>query len=188
MNGTDIFIIIIIAIMLIFFVKNHYGEVEYVKSSIDQRYYIVRKLPDKQKAADYLAIINARLNKLVKHMMAKYGKSKDVIRLYENYNPDAISEGSADSGYTSYSFNKGEKLILCIRQTNQEFVDKNVIMYVAIHELGHIMTEEVGHSDLFWENFRFLLEEAIKIDLYQKVDFKDEPQDYCGIKIKNSII
>lgn len=188
MNSLDIFIIVIISTLLIFFIKKHYGEVEYVKSSIDNRYYIVRKFADSQEAADYLAVINLRLLKLVRHMMAKYDKSKDVLQLYQNYNPDAISEGSVDSGYTSYSFNKGEKLILCIRQTNKEFVDKNVVMYVAIHELAHIMTKEVGHTDSFWKNFKFLLEESIDIGVYEKVDFSDEPHDYCGIKISNSII
>jgi predicted metal-dependent hydrolase len=188
MTPTDIFIIVIIAIMLVFFVKNHYGEVEYIKSSIDKRYYLVRKLKDSQEAADYLAVINARLMKLVKHMMAKYSQSRDVNQLYEKYNPNAISEGSSDSGYTSYSFNKGEKLILCIRQPNKDFIDKNVVMYVAIHELGHIMTKEVGHTDGFWQNFEFLLNEAMDIGLYVKVDFINKPADYCGIKIKNSIV
>lgn len=188
MQLVDIFIICIITVLLIFFIKNHYGEVEYVKSSIDDRYYLVRKFSDSQEAADYLAIINKKLIKLVRHMMAKYENSADVLQLYRNYNPDAISEGSVDSGYTSYSFNKGEKLILCIRQTDRQFVDKNVVMYVAIHELGHIMTKEIGHTDDFWKNFKFLLEEAIQLGVYEKVDFSDEPHDYCGIKISNSII
>lgn len=188
MQLVDIFIICVIAVLLIFFIKNHYGEVEYVKSGIDQRYYIVRKFTDRQEAADYLASINAKLIMLVRHMMAKYEDSRDVLQLYKNYNPDAISEGSVDSGYTSYSFNKGEKLILCIRQTNRQFVDKNVVMYVSIHELAHIMTKEIGHTDVFWRNFKFLLEEAIELGVYKKIDFSDEPRDYCGIKISNSII
>ena len=188
MTPIDVFIIFIITILLILFIKNQYGEVEYVKSKVDNRYYIVRKFSDSQEAADYLADINAKLIKLVRHMMAKYEKSKDVMQLYQNYNPNAISEGSADSGYTSYSFNKGEKLILCIRQQDRSFVDKNIVMYVAIHELGHIMTKDVGHTDNFWQNFKFLLNEAMELGLYEKVDFNDDPQDYCGIKISNSIV
>ena len=164
MRPLDVFIIVIIAILILFFIKNQYGEVEYVKSTIDDRYYIVRKFIDSQEAADYLASINARLLKLVRHMMAKYENSRDALQLYENYNPNALSEGSVDSGYTSYSYNKGEKLILCIRQTNKEFVDN------------------------FWRNFKLLLEEAIDIGIYKKVDFSDKPHDYCGIKISNSIV
>jgi hypothetical protein len=42
------------------------------------------------------------------------------------------------------------------------FVDKNVCLYVAIHELGHVMTAELGHTDTFWSNNKRLLKEAIR--------------------------
>lgn len=174
--------------VVLMFVRNQYSEVEYVKSGVDNRVYLVRKFPDSQKAADFLAEINIRLSKLVKHMMAKHPDNKDVEQLYKNFNPDAVSEGSVDSGYTSYSVNKGEKLILCIRQRDGSFVDKNIVMYVAIHELAHIMTSEIGHTPTFWSNFKILLNEAIAMGLYHKVDYNSKPQDYCGIKITNSVV
>jgi predicted metal-dependent hydrolase len=170
------------------YIQNQYSEVEYVISKIDGRRYIVRKLPDSQEAADLLAKVNKDLLSLVKHAMARFPQNDDIIRLYENYNPNAISEGSIESGYTSYSVNKGEKLILCIRQKNNSFVDKNVLLYVAIHELAHIMTKEVGHTDSFWNNFKFLLKESIDIKIYNKVDFNQAPKDYCGIQITSSVI
>lgn len=188
MHFAEIFVIFIMVIILIMYIQNHYGEVEYVTSNIDKRSYLVRKLPDKQEAADYLADVNKDLTMLVQHMMAKYPRSDDALRLYKNYNPDAISEGSIESGYTSYSVNKGEKLILCIRQKDKRLVEKNVIMYVAIHELAHLMTHDIGHTPKFWENFKFLLNEAIDIGIYKKVNFNNSPQDYCGIKITNSVI
>ena len=188
LSFVEIFVVFIMAVIVIMFIRNHYGEVEYFKSDVDERYYLVRKLPDREEAANYLARINQTLQKLVKHMMAKYPNDADVLRLYDNYNPESISEGSPDSGYTSYSVNKGEKIILCIRQKDNTFVEMNVIMYVAIHELAHIMTKEVGHTDTFWANFRRLLKEAIDIGVYKKVDFNARPEDYCGIKITTSII
>lgn len=188
MNFVDVFIIFVITLILVMFIQNHYGEVEYVTSSIDNRSYLVQKLPDRQQAADYLADINMRLTRLVKHMMAKHGNNQDVLQLYKLYNPNALSEGSIESGYTSYSVNKGEKVILCIRQKDRSFVPKNIVMYVAIHEVAHIMTKEIGHTETFWNNFRFLLEEAMSIGLYEKVDFNRQPADYCGIKITNSVI
>lgn len=188
MNFVDVFIIFVIALILVMFIQNHYGEVEYVTSTVDQRTYLVRKLPDRQTAADYLADINQRLTKLVRHMMAKYADNPDVQQLYKFYNPNSVSEGSVESGYTSYSVNKGEKIILCIRQKDKSFVDKNIIMYVAIHEIGHLMTKEVGHTDTFWANFKFLLEEAMAIGLYTKMDFNNRPVDYCGIQITNSVV
>jgi len=188
MSFAELFVIFVMALILIMYIHNHYGEIEYVKSEIDQRQYLVRKLPDRQQAADYLALVNRDLVSLVKHMMAKYPANEEVQQLYRNYNPDALSEGSVESGYTSYSVNKGEKLILCIRQKDKRLVDRNVIMYVAIHELAHIMTKEVGHTPSFWENFKFLLKEAIDIKIYNKVNFNNKPAEYCGIQITNSVI
>lgn len=188
MNFTEIFILIVMIIVIIMFIQNHFSEVEYVKATVDGRSYLVRKLPNNQQAADYLAELNIKLVKLIKHMMAKYPTNKEVVQLYNNYNPNAISEGSYESGYTSYTVNKGEKLILCIRQRDQSFVDKNMIFYIATHELAHIMTTELGHTDSFWRNFKLLLTEAMELSLYKKVDYDNAPQDYCGIKITSSIV
>jgi predicted metal-dependent hydrolase len=185
----EYFIIILIIIIILFYIKKYYGEIEYVKSKIDNRYYLVRKLADKQKASDMLADINKDCISLIKHLMKTYPDNVDIKRLHKNYNPDSISEGSADSGYTSYSVNKGEKIILCLRQKeNNEFVDKNIVMYVTIHELSHLMTHEIGHTKKFWDNFRFILKEAVEIGIYKKVDYSKSPVKYCGIKITSSII
>lgn len=188
MSFLEFFVIFIMTIILVMYIQNHYGEVEYIKSSVDNQQYLVRKMEDKEAAANYLASVNKDLIKLVQHMMAKYPNDERVQRLYNNFNPEAVSEGSVESGYTSYSVNKGEKLILCIRQKDKSFVEKNVILYVAIHELAHIMTSEIGHTQSFWNNFKFILQEAIDIKVYRRVDFNMHPQEYCGIQITNSII
>ena len=61
-------------------------------------------------------------------------------------------------------------------------------MFVALHELAHIMTKSIGHTEEFWENFKFLLKESIKMNLYKKIDFQKNPHKYCGIEIKDSPI
>lgn len=183
------FVLFILALILVMYIQNFYGEIEVVLSDIDQRKYVVQKLPDRKQAADLLASINADIVKLIQHLRAKYPDSAEVKFLYANYNPNALSEGSLDSGYTSYSVNKGEKVILCIRQKDKSFVQKNVLMYVALHEVAHIYThKEVGHTDLFWKNFKFLLEEAIQLGIYTKEDYNAHPMDYCGIQITSTIL
>lgn len=189
MSFLEYFIIFIMIVIVVFYIKQHYGEVEYVTSKVDGRSYLVRKLADKQRAADLLATINADCMTLIKHLQAKFPDNNDVKRLKKNYNADNISEGSADSGYTSYSVNKGEKIILCVRQKDtNEIVEKNVILYVTIHELAHLMTDEIGHTNTFWENFKFILQEAVDIGIYTKVDYSKTPVKYCGIKITSSVI
>jgi predicted metal-dependent hydrolase len=188
MGFAEGFAIFVMIVVLIMYVQNYYNEVEYVVSKVDGRSYLVRKLDDSQQAADLLATLNKDLMRVIQHVMAKYPNREDIRRLYNNYNPNAISEGSIESGYTSYSVNKGEKIILCIRQKDNSFVGKNILLYVAIHELAHLMTEEVGHTPGFWDNFKSLLNDAMDIGVYTKVDFNNSPKDYCGIKITTSVV
>jgi hypothetical protein len=48
------------------------------------------------------------------------------------------------------------------------------------------MTESVGHTDEFWQNFKFLLENAVELKLYTPVDYKKEPENYCGMDITDN--
>ena len=59
-------------------------------------------------------------------------------------------------------------------------------MFVVIHELAHIMTEEIGHTPLFWENMRFLLEKAKEEGIYKPINYVKEPVQYCGMEINTT--
>ena len=48
------------------------------------------------------------------------------------------------------------------------------------------MTSSIGHKQDFWENFKFLLENAKKAGIYNPEDYKKTPQDYCGEKIDDN--
>ena len=161
---------------------------EYKKSAKDGQMYLVRKVGNSQDAAEYLADIANRLESLIKQYVAKYPQSEESKRLFENFDKHNISEGSVESGYTSYSVNKGERIVLCIRQKDDSFVDKNIVMYVAIHELAHLGLKSIGHGPEFWDFFKKLLLEAVEFGLYTKVDYSTNPQPYCGIKITHSVI
>ena len=65
-------------------------------------------------------------------------------------------------------------------------IDENTLTFVAIHELGHVMTESIGHKKEFWENFKFLLKNAVTMGLYKPVDYKKKPKDYCGMTITDN--
>jgi hypothetical protein len=188
MSFVEVFIIFIIVVILIMYIHNYVNsEVEYVKSRIDGRSYLVLSLPDKQEAADYLAEINQDIVKVVKHLRAKHPKDENFERLYKNYDPDAVSEGSPESNYTSYTVNKSS-MVICIRQPGNAFVRKNVVLYPVLHELGHIACIEVGHTKKFWEIFKTILIGAMEIGVYEKIDFKKKPEPYCGISISSSIV
>ena len=190
MNLNDIFIIIVMAIIIIFYIQYQNVEVEYVVSDIDGRRYLVKNMEDKKKAANMLANLNRNIQKLITAMQSKYPNDVDVERLKNNYDPNSISEGTDKTNYTSYSINKGEKIVFCLRSRDKQekLVSFNVLLYVAIHELSHLMTKEIGHPPIFWDNFKKLLQVAIDNKIYIKTDYKKEPVEYCGLTIKSSIL
>lgn len=185
-----ILIVLIMALCAVFYVKEHFSEMEYVRSSVDGRRYLVKNLPDSQAAADLLARLNERLGKVVEHMVKTDGNNPDVKRLKRNYNPDHISEGDDDTSYTSYSINKGEQIVFCIRSRDSKAKLENIntLMYVGTHELSHLMTKDVGHTTAFWANFKILMEQAVQLGLYKKIDYEEKPKDYCGIKITSNVL
>lgn len=192
LNTTEYTVLFIIGVAAAFYARKRYNEVSYVKSSVDDNQYIVQNKKDKQRAANILARLNKKIKALIAHVKQNHPDRDGVSRLADNYDPSSISEGTEDSNYTSYSVNKGEKIVFCLRQRDDknedDFVNENVLVYVATHELGHLMTKEIGHTKSFWDNFKFLLQEAENIDLYKKVDYAKSPVRYCGLSIRHSII
>jgi hypothetical protein len=159
-----------------------------VQSTVDGQTYRVRDMKDKQQAADLLAKVRARMRKLYIHLQSTFPDKPQVIRLLQRFeaNPDRILESTPDAEHTSYSVNKGEKVHLCLRQRqggDESLVNENVMVFVALHEMAHMITDEIGHPPEFWNNFGWLLKEAEKIGAYQYQDFKAHPVRYCGTNI-----
>ena len=164
------------------------NEVIYVKSTIDNNEYLVRNLEDKNLAADMLAKLRGKLEKICEIMKNKYPNDESVSRMNDRFNSENITESGKNNQYTSYSVNKGEKVVFCIRQKDEDesIVDENTLTFVAIHELAHIMTKSVGHTPEFWSNFKRLLKEAVEQNLYVKENYSSNPKEYCGIKVSDS--
>ena len=185
-NYTSLIIIaLIILFAFLIYQYHYYSNIETIVSKIDNRNYDVQIKNDSQEAADLIAKVREKLILLVNHMYKTYPDDDNVKRLKKNFNPDVIQEGIDNPSYSSYTVNKGEKIILCLR-TNGKLVDLNILTFVCIHELSHIGNETVGHDDDFWEFFKELLTEAINIGIYIKHDYKTNPVEYCNMKITSS--
>jgi len=160
------------------------------KSTIDGRTYRVRDLPDKQRAADLLATLRQKLGALMESLTQSYPNKPQVQRLVNNFkaDPSRFLESTPDAEHTSYSVNKGESVHFCLRQRDgtEQLVDDNVMMFVAIHEMAHMITKSIGHEPEFWNNFGWLLREAESKGLYKPTDFKSHPVLYCGVSITDS--
>jgi hypothetical protein len=179
-----------------YYEKINYYKVVLVESDIDNKPYLVRDLPEKKDSANLLAKININMNKLNTYLFEnkkKYPKYIPYIeQLNEKLKKTKIQESTDNGIYTSYSVNKGEQIIFCLRSRSkdnpQKLHDLNLLMYVVLHEMGHVACPEFGHTDLFKDIFAFLATEAVKLDLYKKIDFREKNQEYCGLTISDSII
>lgn len=160
----------------------------HVKSQIDGKVYRVRDMPDKQEAADLMANVRIQMKKLYMHLQSKYPDKPQVIQLMARFKPepDRLEESTPAAEYTSYSINKGEAVHLCLRQregNNESLVNQNIMVFVSLHEMAHMITESIGHKPEFWNNFGWLLKEAEEIKVYQYQDFAYHPVKYCGTNI-----
>jgi hypothetical protein len=179
-------VVMIMGFIYLNFVRKNI-HLELIESSVNNQKYYVRKLPDAQEASDKLAKLSVNLHKLVDTV--KNQDKEGVKKLADNFNSDIITENIPGSMYVAYSVNKGDELSICIRDKDTEkFIDDNTIIFVAIHELAHIMTNETGHTPKFWNNMKYLLEEGNKIGIYEIIDYSENPIMYCGQEINSTPI
>jgi len=189
---SDFFTYIIIGFIFVICIKIYTESELYslkcVISTVDGNKYCVRDRQNVKKAADLLATVTNKCKELVKYVGEKYPDDPDVERLVKNFNPQKISETLPNSELTAYSENKGEKIAFCLSKTKESttLIDVNTLTFVSIHELSHVMTKSVGHKQEFWQNFKFLLENAKAANIYVPVDYKKKPENYCGMTITDS--
>ena len=188
MLGYVLITFIIIASVYMYFESDSF-QLKCIVSTVDGNKYCVRERENLQKAADLLAKVTKKSKKLVEYVQEHHPDNPNVIRLVEKYNPQKVMETLPTSKYTAYSENKGEKLAFClnkIKTENDNLIDEHTLMFVTIHELSHIMTKSIGHKSDFWQNFKFLLENAKAAGLHDPEDYKKKPRDYCGMKIHDN--
>jgi hypothetical protein len=166
-----------------------------VKFEVDGNVILVRDTPDKEQSSKLLNELTIRMYNLKKHVVnnkTKYPEYIDYINQFnDNFNKrrTKIYETSLTSEYTSYSINKGEELVFCLRsKSSGKLHNINLLMYVAVHELAHTACPETGHTPLFNKIFKFLLERAIEIELYYYEDYSSNPIEYCGMKLYTNIL
>jgi hypothetical protein len=160
-----------------------------IVSTVDGNKYCVRDRKRIAEAADLLANVTTKCKELVKYMDENHNDNQDVRQLVSGFNPAKVMETLPTSTFTAYSENKGEKVAFCLNQQkadNNNLIDENTLLFVAIHELAHIMTKSIGHKSEFWANFKFLLENAKDAGIHDPVDYKKKPQEYCGMKIRDN--
>jgi len=183
---------ILLVFILIVCLKIYYDSdafnLKCIIASKDGNRYCVRERAKLELAANLLAEVTGKCKEMVKYMNKKHPDDERTKRLVEGFNPKKINETLPTSELTAYSENKGEKLAFCLNTTKEgdKLIDINTLTFVALHELSHIMTKSIGHKQEFWNNFKFLLENAKEAGIYLPIDYKKKPKEYCGMTINDN--
>lgn len=204
MSYFTIFLGLLLVIYLVYNMIYVYSEIQYVTADLDGKTYMIRRGNNHTKtffkeSANTLAMINQRMEKLIDHLEKDYSsdssKNYFIKKLRYNYNPYMISEAALDKRYTTYTVDK-QDMHICLRTRNSEekVYDMNTLMYVVLHESAHLAnysqdgTAIIGHGNEFKMVFKFLVEQSIKIGIYNYVDYANIPQEYCGLIMNSNIL
>lgn len=160
----------------------------FIRSTVDNRCYKVRNNGIQQQNANALAIVNQKIMELIAFIKKVEPGSFTTCRLGK-YDPGILQE-NLNNFDTTFTINKGKSMHFCIsnRTGNLQIYDTNTLTYVAIHELAHIITTQIGHGIEFKRNNIHLLNHAIKANIYNYVDYKKSPAEYCGLRINVNIL
>ncbi len=147
---------LLLAVYLFYFYV--YDGTRQVKSRLDNKFYSVRNVNGKETKADLLALINLKLDTIVKSLASSHSENPDVKRLVANWNKGvSIKEIGKLESDAAYVINK-QYMSFCLPDDISKSLEKiNLLTYVGIHELAHVMSIETGHGEEFIKNFEFLL-------------------------------
>ena len=152
-----IVLVSLIVLLLIIYYKRNIGVIEKmsVVEAFNRKKFLVRDLNDKKESADILAKLMENLKLLISTLRntnnpndRELQKFKPFIEtIYNRIDDVKVRENEGGNDLTSYSINKGEELVFCIRsKQNNKIHSINELMYVSIHEISHIGCPETGHT------------------------------------------
>ena len=182
-------VILFVVLLLVFIIRpdiyiSNVVDDRVTVEAYDGRAYKVRNTAKKQETALALARLNEKVLAFIKRLELEGDPDYKAVamRLKARYRPDRLSEGRIDKRYTSYTLNKGEQLVLCLRSRDHkdEIYDDNLIFYVTLHELAHIGSLTEQHNEEFHRNFRYLIRMASQWNLFKQVTNKFH---YCGLDV-----
>ena len=165
---------VVLLVLLIIVIGYNKYQMIWVHSTSNKKKYLLKRSNDPNMyitKANILANLDTRVSKLI------HSLPKDDIRTQRLLNKKIRLQERSTNSDIGYTINKGETIGLCIED------DINTLMFICIHEIAHVCTKSVGHTKQFWENFKYILEIAIKINVYNYNNYNVNPKTFCKSKI-----
>lgn len=199
-NTRQISLCVLILLLIYLFYMYIYDGTERIQSVINNKFYNVRSTKGKETNANLLALLDLKLNTIVESLgNSIYLPNINVQRLILNWNRGvSIKEMGKMENEAAYVINK-QYMSFCLPEDTSKTLDSiNLMTYVAIHELSHIMSNETGHGSEFVKNFEFLLNYSKGLEyfdptankylpVYIQLDKLNTSDNYCGVPLINSI-
>lgn len=161
-----------------------------IKSDVDGRTYQVRNFKNAKDAANMMARLNQDAKKLINHLKKNYPNHVYTKNLLKGYNYEITEETPKNmENLTSYTIDKSE-LHMCLREKEDphHIHEYNLLLYVLIHEMAHMANHNSwGHDDEFYKTNKWMLKRADEINIIRRIDFEKNPQNFCGLDIKNNL-
>lgn len=155
----------------------------WVRSELTGKSYRVRNEPGAGAVADRLAFLELRLHDFLRRA-ARYAPGDPRLANIASRWDGTLSE-TPDDADVAFSVAK-DAVSVCVRRPGGGLEPENSSMFVLLHELAHVATDDYGHPPVYWANFRFLLELAERTGAYTYEDFEATPTTYCGRRLAAS--
>lgn len=122
-------------------------------------------------------VIDDLYKDLVSMLQSKKGQFIGLLKPLNN--PYILNNVTIVEDNESYTINK-RVIHLCTKSPrNGEYYDKNTLMFVVLHELSHVICDDIGHTDKFLQINRAILNFAIKNGYYDPS--KPFVENYCSL-------
>lgn len=115
---------------------------------------------------EYTLQDDPKLNEIKQTIAPLFSKNIQHTGILDVINKrNVLDEISFYKGNKSYTINK-EKVFLCLKKKNGEYYDMNILVFVTLHELSHVLSTTIGHDKNFNNIFDALLKKAAEMGIY----------------------
>lgn len=129
-----------------------------------------------------LHVLLEDMNRYIEHLSNNNPHDPRIKRLKRVIDDTKFKALDREDDDVGYSIDKGKIIAVCT-----EDGPTNEAIFVLLHELAHVATEEWGHGDVFWSNFSFLIDAAEKFGWYDPRGTGETRGTICGTQIDTDV-
>lgn len=133
--------------------------------------------------ADNLHVIEYLNNYINQPMTLRAYMARNLLRNYRSENLEEHVPTSVDE--VSYVKNK-RKMRYCLREKKtgkNKLHEFELLQFMNFHELSHMATTDIGHTERFWKIFKEMLIIAKHLGLHNPVNYRKRPIKLCGLHV-----